>query len=53
MTRSLLCLLVAGASLVVIVLGVIVGDLLFDPITRAMILMTWGTLTGTGSLGGQ
>lgn len=46
-------LLVVASSLVVIVLGLMVGDLLFDPVTRAMILITWGTLTGTGSLGGQ
>ena len=53
MARSATVLIAICAAVVVVVLGLIVMDLLFDRTTQAVLLMTWGTLTGTGSLAGQ
>ena len=52
-SRAAVWLVAVAAVLVVLVLGLVVGDLLFDRTTQVMILMIYGTLTGQGSLAPQ
>lgn len=53
MSRGAVLATTVGSLLLLLLVVLLVWRFVLDDVDRFMVLMLWGTLTGTGSLGGQ